>query len=648
MIKNNPRSSVLKILTKAITFFYVIFFSYAAFAINIERDEIPTALLPAFEQRFINPTTCIKSTTDYLDTAPRARLEKNISAPSINNLMQERQRIAATHLLGYCLIQDEQIEQALTLLMPLLKEKPLSLENIRTFSLIAMNIQERKRENLSDVTLYKIAKKTILKIQTEPDLIPPKLRTSFFFIYTHLALKTNHFEEASLALDKIKKQLTQQKNKQQSAYFHRQFDYYKGIYYALINQQQLALSSLLNADKIAKKESDISLRIQIKLRISELYKSKRSFSRAIHFSKEAVDLAMKTQNSAIQADSLLTLASLTHLNNDPNQALIYLFNGLELVEKSGNKDLIAHFLLELGKTYSALDSIDKKKLYTTKGKKKNNPNIRNSNLDLARKYLQSSRLYFREKKQTALQLESLLLLAQLNLRNNEPALAILQLEKVQALSLNKYPLLRMRAFEMLALSYEIAGDPNRAIFHFKNFHSLQNKIKQHQFRLQQLQINEHLRLYEETQNQQELQNKNQHLSVENHFFQEQSVILKGLAGIMFIALIFMFLRNKKLLQREQKATKKLSQHGRSQLITQYAPTALFNSSYKGEPLYYGLVYVPFLSQLNISRGYLRGANLEYRLGLALNKYLADETITYHIRDNQILFVSEQNRHRSSE
>jgi hypothetical protein len=452
----------------------------------------------------------------------------------------------------------------------------------------------------------------------------------------------NNFEEASSALGALKKLLANHKH----AYFNSKFSYYKGVYFALINQQQLAISNFLSADKIAIENRDLALRIKIKQRISSLYQSKRSFKHAEKLSKEAVQLSMKTSNKVIQTKSLLMLASLTRLDNNPNQSLIYLFNALELVEKSHCKDLVAHIFLELGKSYGTLYSIDYAK------RKKNTVNkslaARNNNLRLAQKYLQSARIYFRSNQQTTLQLESLLLLSHLNIRNQEPALAILQLEKVLALSNNKYPLLRMRAFEMLALSYELTGDPNRAIFHFKNFHALQNKIKQHQFRLQQLQINEHLRLYEETQNQKKLEEENNKLQIENTFFSEQIQLFKALASICFLAVVFLFYRNKKLIETERKATKKLSQHGRSKLITQYAPSAIFNSSYKGEPLFYGLVYVPFLSKLNIKKGYLRGANLEYRLGLALNKYLGNETITYHIRDNQILFVSEQALHRSSE
>jgi ABC-type uncharacterized transport system ATPase subunit len=275
-----------------------------------------------------------------------------------------------------------------------------------------------------------------------------------------------------------------------------------------------------------------------------------------HSIEEAVQLSMDTRNKVIQTKSLLMLASLTRLNNNPNQALIYLFNALELVEKSHSKDLVAHIFLELGKSYGTLYSIDQAKQKKIVRSKK--LIARNNNLHLAQKYLQSARIYFRSNQQTALQLESLLLLSHLNIRNHEPALAILQLEKVLALSHNRYPLLRMRAFEMLALSYELTGDPNRAIFHFKNFHALQNKIKQHQFRLQQLQINEHLRLYEETQNQNKLEEKNNKLQTENTFISEQIQLFKALASISFLAVIFLFYRNRNLLKTERKARKKLS------------------------------------------------------------------------------------------
>ena len=60
---------------------------------------------------------------------------------------------------------------------------------------------------------------------------------------------------------------------------------------------------------------------------------------------------------------------------------------------------------------------------------------------------------------------------------------------------------------MLALSYEITGNHQQAILYFKDFYGLQNRIKEHQFKLQQLQISEQLQLFENTQQQKQLEIK---------------------------------------------------------------------------------------------------------------------------------------------
>ncbi len=157
---------------------------------------------------------------------------------------------------------------------------------------------------------------------------------------------------------------------------------------------------------------------------------------------------------------MIQLAILKANNDQKNEALIYLFNALELIQDKKHSPLLAHIYLELGRTYSR---------YVAKSDTSYALNSKNQKERLlAQKYLQNARYHFTRLKEVRYQIESLLLLAQLNMINDDPALAILQLEKVLKLAPNGYLELRARAFDMLASSYEFTGNHQQAITYFKN------------------------------------------------------------------------------------------------------------------------------------------------------------------------------------
>jgi len=231
--------------------------------------------------------------------------------------------------------------------------------------------------------------------------------------------------------------------------------------------------------------------------------------------------------------------------------------------------------------------------------------------------------------------------------NDDPALAILQLEKVLKIAPNDYLELRARAFDMLASSYEFTGNHQQAITYFKNFHALQNHIKARSLALQQLRINEQLQLIERTQQKRQLELENSALKHTNAQFETLTYGTIFLLIVSIFSLFKILVRYRKLVFSESRSQQQLSYHPRTLLPSQQVQRR-FDYVYYGEPLYYALVNIPFLSLLNTSKGLFAGANKETELGKALLKHFQGSADIFQIRDNQILFISEQKNHENTQ
>lgn len=67
----------------------------------------------------------------------------------------------------------------------------------------------------------------------------------------------------------------------------------------------------------------------------------------------------------------------------------------------------------------------------------------------------------------------------------------------------------------------------------------------------------------------------------------------------------------------------------------------YEYQYQGKPLFYALVHLPFLSNLNGAKGLFNSETIEMALGDELRQYFSDDTQVIQVRDNQLLFISEQ-------
>ncbi|AGH81853.1 hypothetical protein PCNPT3_09575 [Psychromonas sp. CNPT3] len=443
-----------------------------------------------------------------------------------------------------------------------------------------------------------------------------------------LALQEHRYRLAYKTLDKLQKQL----QKKPSAEIQAWTTYYYARYYTQINQQQLADTYLRRAEEKSEQLNMLKLSIQVNASIAKMYQSKHRFSRANSYAKKRVDLYLDTSNTIKQAHSMILLATLQRQNNQTNQSLIYLLNALELIQNNNNSFLLARIYLEIGRTYVAqISSSDDQK-----------------ELQLAQKYLQNARYQFTKIQRPHYLIEVFILLARINIINQDPGLAILQLKKSLKISSDNNMEPQENAYKMLALSYELTSEHQQAIVYFKKFNALQNKIKMRLFAVQQLQISEQLQLFEQTQQYKELQAENRRLQTRS---QQLKTLAYSTLSILIAVLFYLgstLLRNKNLLQAEHRYQKKITFHPRTKLPWQNAENSPFQRIYKGKKLYYALVNVPFLSNINEEFGTNSGVEIEINLGKMLQQALRCDSYVFQMRDDQILIVSTQKKSPDSQ
>jgi hypothetical protein len=591
-------------------------------AIELADGLIPASIKDSYKTRQLEPLSCIKNVTVFMDKVaalpPLTDYLDGNRPPIANKRIPNN---APTHLLASCYIALEDYEKSLSLLLPLLKNPSETPDQMRTLNLIASEIPESERPQLSNETLINMMQNSLQVLKQNKNMRKSNLVDILNLSVTKLALETHQYQLANQSLSEVKKHLKNSEESELVAWLA----YFYGHYYDQINQQQLAIANFQTANAMADKLQLTSLSSLVKESLSHLYQQKHRYTRAIDFASQRVELLLPTENYVQQADSLIKFAILKRQNKEFNQALIYLFNALELVEKK-HKTLLAYTYLELGRTYASI------------------PYDQEKNTDLAQKYLQNARHHFQMLQKLEQQTESTLLLAQLNIRSQDTGLAILQLENVLTLAKDKFPELRVKAFEMLALSYELSGDHQQANFHFKNFHSLQNAIKEKLFALQQLKINEQFQLIEQTQQQIQLETQNNQLLLKNNRFRDIAYVALILLLLSLLVTFLFFRRNKKLAFTEQIIRKRLQFHPRTELPSHQVQVQNYELQYQGRPLFYALVHIPFLSNLNGDKGLFNSEKIETALGEELRIHFSQHTQVRQVRDNQLLFICEQEHH----
>ena len=605
---------------------FLLLVSQQARAIEFIDAVIPAKLKDSYDKRQIEPLSCIETTTKFIATIDALYyLPDDVLNTKVPYGKAKPKTISTQQLvLASCYTELEDYKQTLALLMPQLKENGTSNE-IRALNLIANNIPELERPHLNNAVLIRMLTHSLKLIKHKKDFDSPNLINALNFSIAKLALDTHQYQLANQALTRAREEIKGTKETKLRAWLA----YFYAHYYDQINQDELAISNYRIANSISDRLHLTRLSSLIKKSLSTLYQKKHRYTRAIHFASQRVELLLGTENYVQQADSLINFAVLKRQNKEYNQSLIYLYNSLDLVEKKNNA-LTAKAYFELGQTYLSI------------------PEDLEKNAEFAQKFLQNARNRFQKMHKQKQETESILLLAKLNIRNKDTSLAILQLERVLLLANKRYPQLRVKAFEMLALSYELSGDHQQANFYFKSFHSLQNTIKEKLFTLQQLKINEQFQLIEQTQQKIQLETENNQLLLKNNLFKNIAYWVISLCFLTVSVIILILIRHKKVLKREQKTQREMQLHPRSKLRLHKAQIKNYELQYKGIPLFYALVHVPFLTDLNEIKGLFKGEKIELKLGQELKSYFFPEIRVSQVRDNQLLFISEQEHHGNAE
>jgi len=597
---------------------------------------IPAKLKESYKARQLKPLTCIKTTNKFIDEVKlvSTRIAKISSTEALTGSLNSEtpstsQAVtipnhAPTQLLASCYIELEDYQSSLALLKPLLATPSVTSDEIHTLTIIANNIPETERPELNNNVLIDMLTQSLALTKKSKKFEAKNLINILNLSIAKLALDTNQYRLANQALTQARENIQPATEPALNAWLA----YYYAHYYDQINQQQLSVSYFQAANSIAKRLGITQLNSLVNESLSAFYQKKHRIQKAISFASQRVELLQGSENYVQQADSLIKLAVLYRQAKHVNQALIYLFNALDLVENK-HRALVANVYLELGKTYAAF------------------PDKLAKNTNFAQKYLQNARRQFHHLSKLAQETESILLLAKLNIANKDTGLAILQLEEVLELANNKFPALRMSAFEMLALGYEQSGNHQQANFYYKSFHALQNKIKEGTFTLQQLKIDEQFQLIEQTQQKIQLETQNNQLLLKNNLFQDVAYWAMSFLFLVFLLLLFTFFRFKKLAKKMQLMHRKIRYHPRSKLPMHQDQIKQQALVYQGRPLFYALVHIPFLNDLNEAKGLFKAEALEHELGSSLTQTFTPNTRVTQVRDNQLLFISEQEHYQDA-
>jgi len=604
--------------------FALLLFSKNATALALIDAKVPSSLQNAYDMRYQDPLQCISAVNTYL-FQQKAFTRNNKSAKTHGTTKKPLTLlyVLPTHLQAFCYSQIEDYPNALKLLQPLFKKTVLSLEDLTTLSLIALEIPEKKRPQFSNLYLLK----TLKNIDPKKVKLSPYMKVLSALTIAHLALKEDNYHLAFFTLEQAR--AIPNKTPRLNAWV----SYYYGVYYSKIDQPQLAIYSF----QLAGESGFINLNGLAKKGVIDVYTSKHRFQTALNYAAEYIDIYYATKNIVKQANGLINYAILKRKSNQYNRSLIYLFNALELIQHNSSnnknknrKSLLAKIHLELGHTY-----------LLERAKNLNN-------LQLSERYLRNALMHFKALNNREKQIEALLLLAKLQIIKHSPVNAITELNNLLKIAKSEYPALRIQAFKMLASTYKEANNLTKSVEFYSKYIALEETLKNKQFTLQQLQVTEQLQLFKIDKQRKDLEIGYENLLQEIGMYKMASYTLITFLLLVAFLCFYIFRRHGSLNHAHQYAQQRLSVHPRTNLPFQYADSNHFQYTYHEEPLYYALLNIPFLSQLNELLGTHGAMKIEKRLGERLQAEFNDNTDVFQFRGNQILFIAKQTKYATAD
>ena len=240
-------------------------------AIELLDANIPAPLKNAYHGRYKAPDACVETTEVYIKHQQTYDMNSGPITDESDDLANNN--ALPIQLLAFCYAQIEDYQQAYQLLTTLLKKQTFSPEQLRSLNILASEIPEDKRTEFSDQLLIKIFTTSLRKMELAPFLNSPNLEAKLLLTITKLSLATNQYRNANISLEAAKNVLKNSQSSKLKAWLA----YYYGLYYEKINQQQLAVSNLFTASKLADKHNFIKLSGEAKKSIASLYQKEAPF-----------------------------------------------------------------------------------------------------------------------------------------------------------------------------------------------------------------------------------------------------------------------------------------------------------------------------------------------------------------------------------
>ncbi|MGY6038126.1 hypothetical protein [Aeromonas sp. AE23HZ002T15] len=613
--------------------------SLSAPDLDLTKEQLSIDLQQAQTLVLTDPARCVQLASSFLERTannPKQvisnRQEYGYREPMLN--YGTATQATGAHLLkGECLDQlgesreaQESLDRGITLAR---KEQQFELEAHGLYLKIRSQNMQQRSHNASAILLDELD-----KLLTNPSLKESQLQVYSRLLHINASIEGQRFDTAKQQLADARRWAREAKNPLSQAWVSA----VGGDLYHALKQPQLALGEYIDAQQQARGLQDPLFFGLLSNQMVQLYQEEQEPQKALQYANEAANYFHALGNPSLLSDALIVLASLNRDQGEMNMALVYFFNALDLLDEGNDRTRIAHLKFEIGKTY-----------------------LQTGNLTLARNYLNAARQSHEMGDDKSSLIDTLLLLGELHLKQQEAGIAILQLENALSLANRTGDIRRqLEIFRLLAIAYEQKGYLKQALNSYKQFHQRSELVRQQQLDLEQEAVRDNYAQVERAQQVKELENK---LDASEHQQERYlwSSVSTGLLLALFIYLFFtLWLKLRVARLNAKQLGEALLVEPRSglanwQRLMSRWPREMAKRQQKSErwylsdrassefddKLHYLLFRVPFLISSQEQHGYQVSREIEQAFGDYVNKLTPRDGRIYDLREGHLLYVVPQ-------
>ncbi|MEG0008290.1 MAG: hypothetical protein RR721_00710 [Aeromonas sp.] len=613
--------------------------SLSAPDLDLAKEQLSIDLQQAQTLVLTDPVRCVQITTAFLERTannPKQiisnRQEYGYREP-ILNYGTATQATGAHLLKGECLQQlgqfkaaQESLEEGIAMAE---KEQQFELQAHGLYLKIRSRNMQQRSHGASAILLDELD-----KLLANPSLKESQLQVYSRLLHINASIESQQFDLAKRQLTEVHPWADQANNPLARAWVSA----VGGDLYHALGQPQLALGEYIDAQQQAKGLQDPLFLGLLSNQMVNLYQEEQEPQKALQYANEAANYFHALGNPSLLSDALIVLARLNRDQGEMNMALVYFFNALDLLDEGNNRTRIAHLKFEIGKTY-----------------------LQTGNLSLARNYLNAARQSHELGNDKESLIDTLLLLGELHLKQQEAGIAILQLENALTLA-NRLGDIRRQfeIFRLLSIAYEQKGYLRQALDSYKNFHQRSELVRQQQLDLEQEAVRDNYAQVERAQQVKELEQK---LDISQHQQERYlwSSVSTGLLLALFIYLFFTLWLKLRVARlgakqlREALLIEPRSGLANWQRLMSRWPREMAKRQQKSErwylsdrtdgefddKLHYLLFRVPFLVNSLEQHGYQVSREIEQAFGTYINQLTPQDGRIYDLREGHLLYVVPQ-------